>query len=38
MRETHHEALWRCFPKTLLEFEERFGTEEACRACLAVCG
>jgi hypothetical protein len=38
MRETHHEALWRCFPKTLLEFEERFGTEEACRAYLAVCG
>ena len=37
MRETHTEALWRGFPKTLLEFEERFGTEEACREYLAVC-
>ncbi len=36
MAETHHEALWRGFPKTLIEFEERFGTEEACRAHLAV--
>nr|MCP4780942.1 transposase [Hyphomicrobium sp.] len=37
MAETHHEALWRGFPKTLIEFEERFGTEKACRAYLAVC-
>ncbi|MCP4781240.1 MAG: transposase, partial [Hyphomicrobium sp.] len=37
MAETHHEALWRGFPKTLIELEERFGTEEACRAYLAVC-
>ena len=28
MRETHHEAPWCGFPKTLLEFEERFETEE----------
>jgi hypothetical protein len=25
MSETHHEMLWRGFPKTLLEFEEQFG-------------
>jgi hypothetical protein len=31
MREMHNEALWGCFAKTLLEFEERFGTEDACR-------
>ena len=37
MTETHHETLWRGFPKTLLEFEERFGTEEACREYLAAC-
>jgi anaerobic ribonucleoside-triphosphate reductase len=23
------------FPKTLVEFDERFGIEEACQACLA---
>jgi len=37
MAEIHHEALWRAFPRTLLEFEERFATEEACRAYLAAC-
>jgi len=37
MTETHTEALWRGFPKTLLEFEERFVSEEACRAYLAAC-
>ena len=37
MSETHHETLWRGFPKTLLEFEERFGTEVACREYLAAC-
>ena len=26
MAEIHHEALWRAFPRTLLEFEERFAT------------
>lgn len=31
MTETHMDVLWRSFPKTLLEFEERFATEEACR-------
>jgi hypothetical protein len=31
MSETHHEMLWRGSPKTLLEFEEQFGTEAACR-------
>lgn len=30
---THdHEALWRDFPKTAVEFEKRFATEEDCRA------
>lgn len=37
MAHDHHDALWRSFPRTLLEFEERFGTEEACRAYLATC-
>jgi len=37
MSEMHHETLWRGFPKTLLEFEERFGTEAACREYLASC-
>ncbi len=36
MAEKHHESLRRCFPKTLIELEERFGTDEACRAYLAV--
>ena len=30
---THdHDALWRDFPKTAVEFEKRFATEEDCRA------
>jgi len=37
MTEAHAEALWRGFPRTLLEFEERFGTEEACREYLIQC-
>jgi Zn ribbon nucleic-acid-binding protein/transposase-like protein len=37
MSEMHTEALWRDFPRTLLEFEERFASEEACRDYLAVC-
>ena len=28
MAEMRRESLWRSFPKTLLEFEERFATEE----------
>lgn len=35
--EDHRDALWRGFPKTLLEFEERFATEEACREYLIAC-
>lgn len=27
-----HDALWRDFPKTAVEFEKRFATEEDCRA------
>ena len=27
-----HDDLWRDFPKTAVEFEKRFATEEACRA------
>ncbi len=27
-----HDDLWRDFPKTATEFEERFATEEDCRA------
>ena len=26
------DELWRSFPRTALEFEERFSSEEACRA------
>ena len=37
MSEMHTEALWRDFPKTLLEFEERFASESACRDYLAEC-
>ena len=37
MTKTHHEVLWHGFPKTLLEFEERFATEEACREYVAAC-
>lgn len=37
MSESHREALWRGFPKTLTEFEERFASEEACRKYLAEC-
>ena len=37
MAEMHHEVLCRGFPGTLLEFEERFATEEACRDYLARC-
>jgi transposase-like protein len=32
MCDDHRDALWRAFPKTLTEFEERFPDEEACRA------
>ena len=35
MTEPHTDALWREFPGTLLDFEERFATEEACRDYLA---
>ena len=35
MSELHTEALWRDFPKTLLAFEERFSSEQACRDYLA---
>jgi hypothetical protein len=31
MAETYDDALWGGFPETLLEFEERFATEELCR-------
>jgi hypothetical protein len=31
MSTSHKDDLWRGFPKTLLEFEERFATEQACR-------
>ena len=37
MTEHHADALWREFPRTLLDFEERFATEEACRNYLAKC-
>lgn len=33
----HFDELWRDFPQTLLEFEDRFSTEEACRDYLAEC-
>ena len=35
--DTHQDVLWRAFPKTHAEFEERFSTEEACRALLIDC-
>lgn len=31
MPNAHLEAMWKDFPKTAIEFEERFSTEEACR-------
>jgi len=31
MANENHNSLWRDFPKTALEFEERFATEEDCR-------
>lgn len=34
---SHHDALWRAFPKTRGEFEERFATEQACREYLVQC-
>lgn len=37
MGEIHTEALWRGFPKTLVEFEGRFSSEESCRNYLAAC-
>jgi ribosomal protein L37AE/L43A len=32
MSDEHADDLWREFPKTAIEFEERFATEEDCRA------
>ncbi len=32
MRSDKHDDLWRNFPRTAVEFEKRFATEEACRA------
>ena len=32
MTEQEHDALWRDFPKTAIEFEAKFATEEDCRA------
>jgi transposase-like protein/Zn ribbon nucleic-acid-binding protein len=32
MTEDEHDALWRNFPKTAIEFEKKFATEEDCRA------
>lgn len=37
MTHDHHDALWREFPKTQEQFDNRFATEEACRAYLALC-
>ena len=37
MSKSHTDSLWRDFPKTLSEFEERFATEESCRNYLAQC-
>lgn len=37
MNQNHTDALWRGFPKTLSEFEERFATEKSCREYLAQC-
>ena len=31
MTDSHLEAMWKDFPKTAMEFEERFSTEQACR-------
>src|SRR5215475_10718728 len=31
MMQHTHDDLWRDFPKTAIEFEERFATEEDCR-------
>ena len=31
MCEDHHDELWLAFPKTIIEFEERFPDEQACR-------
>ena len=31
MSASHQDDLWRVFPRTALEFEERFASEEACR-------
>ena len=36
MDHSHHDALWREFPKTLPEFEKRFPDEEAARAYFAL--
>ena len=32
MPDEHADDLWRDFPKTAMAFEERFATEEECRA------
>ena len=32
MTEDEHDVLWRDFPKTAIEFEKKFATEEDCRA------
>lgn len=37
MGETYQDMLWRGFPKTLIEFDERFCDEQACRDYLAQC-
>ena len=37
MTEPHTATLWREFPRTLLDFEEPFATEAACRDYLAKC-
>ena len=31
MSTAQQDGLWRSFPRTALEFEERFASEEACR-------
>jgi transposase-like protein len=31
MSDTHHDALWKSFPKTLPEFNQRFPDEASCR-------
>jgi transposase-like protein len=35
--DSHQDILWRAFPRTRGEFEERFATEEACREFLMQC-